>query len=357
MILNNLIFANYLYCFKINLDKIYDIPLQSNETIRFDFVKLGDIKIKTIYIENAGTSTYLIQSISFLNNGLGVFSFSSNPNVPVSLNPSEAIFITLNFQPNKVSKFFDTLLIHFTEPFDFTYSIPIEGTSFIKNFLFIKDTSEFVGTKDFAIPIYLKGDTELSESITLDINFSVCTNSKVFLIEKVSNGNILANNFNNTFQILNLKINNVLFDSSTKVVTYLIGKLLLAEQDTTVITLSNVDSEIPGITFSPENGTLTLKGICVSDISLIDFEKDWVSITVPDLINSDNFKITFEFSSNKERNFVINFYDLLGSLRFSRIFSLEPEVDIPISVLPNGIYQLEILFDKLKYSKKISVTK
>lgn len=357
ILFHNLTFANYFPCIKINLDKVYDRPLQSNETIRFNFVKLGDIKSKTIYVENAGTSTYLIQSISFLNNGLGVFSFSSNPNLPVSLNPNEAIFITLNFQPDRISKFFDTLLIHFTEPFDFIYLIPIEGTSFINNSLFIKDTSEFVGTNNFTIPIYLKGDTELSESINLDFNFSVCTNSKVFFIDRITNGTIIDNTFNNTFQILTLNFNNCLIDSSTKVITYLIGKLLLAEQDTTVITLDNIDSEIPGVTFSTENGTLQLLGICVSDISLIDFENDWVNISVPDLINSENLKIRFEFSSNKERYFVINFYDLLGNLIASEIFSLEPEVVIPISVLPNGIYQLNILFDKLKYSKKISVIK
>lgn len=342
---------------KIIADKYSESITQSNEPIRFNFVRLGNIKRKTIYIENAGTFVYQIQGITFLNNGLGVFTFSSTPSVPVTLLPSEAIYITLNFQPDKINKFYDTLLIKFTEPFDFIYSLPIEGSSIAFNLLYTKDTSEFVGTNNFSVPIFLKGDPELTEGIPLNFTFSVCVNSKLFLIDRISNGTIIENNFNQTFNKLTISTGNIILDSSTKIVTNLIGRLLLSDQDTTIISFDSVELDIPGIYIQTQSGIVSLLGICVSDISLIDFDKNMIKFSVPQVTSFGTLKIQCDYNFSEKRALNVKLFDILGKLVYYKQISLEPEIELPLTYLPSGIYRIEIEDYLTKYSKIISVIK
>lgn len=343
--------------YKIEDEKYSEVITKSNEPIRFNFVRLGDIKSKTIYIENAGTSTYHIQNITFINKGLGVFSYSSTPNVPVNILPSEAIFITLNFQPDKIDKFYDTLLIKFTEPFDFIFPIPIEGSSIAYNLLFAKDTSEFVGTNNFTVPIFLKGDPEITEGIPLSFVLSLCVNSKVFLVDKVSSGIIVENNFVQTSNTLKILIDNIVLDSSTKVVTNLIGKLLLSDQDTTILTLDSIELDIPGVYLQTKNAVISLLAICASNISLIDFDRSLINFSIPEVINLGILKIQCDYIFYEKTLLDVKIFDILGNLVYFNRISLEPEIEIPLNNLSSGTYRVEVTYKSSKYSKIISVLK
>lgn len=352
-------------CYSINTIKLpFDLILlneqkstQNNEPINFNFVRIGDTRSKTFYIENTGINSYSIEKIQFLKNGLGVFSFSANPNPPTTIHPNKSIIVRLYFTPNKIGDFFDTLLIYFNEPFYFVYSIPVEGHSTSKNLIFVKDTSNFVGTANFRVPVLIKGDKNLVEPITINLTLLITTNARIFYIDSILNGKVVEKTRNQTFISYKVNFNPFVLDSSQQTLCTLIGKLFLASQDTTIITLSQTECDVKGIDFETKDGTVETFGICVSNMSLIDFNFDYLDVKLLNEVVSDELQIFLSNSGKNERIVNIELYNLLGTKIFAKTFNVNPEILVPLYNFPTGIYLLIISSENQKYSKLISVLK
>jgi hypothetical protein len=330
---------------------------QANEPIKFNFAKIGDIKYKNFYIENAGNTSYSIEKIIFQNGGYGVFFYSSNPSVPAVISSNESINIILSFNPNIINSFYDTLLIYFKEPFSFIYSVPIEGHSFALSKLIINDTSDFVGSKNFKIPVILKGDQVLIEGIPIELSFFITTNAKVFIIDSISNGFVVDNFVNSSFFTYHIKINNLNLDSSTQIICYLIGKLMVSDQDTTILTISEPSCNIEGLSFEPKNGTIKTYGICVTDISLIKLNFDYVKIEIPDVISLNELPIKILQTQKSPMPSHIVLYNILGQEVKKFDVEINESIYLPLNEIPSGIYKVEIYLEEQKYSKLINVLK
>ncbi|MGC8747947.1 MAG: T9SS type A sorting domain-containing protein [Candidatus Kapaibacteriota bacterium] len=331
--------------------------LFSNEPINFNFVRVGNSKSKFFYIENAGTNTYSIQRIFFQNGGLGVFLFASNPKVPTNIQPGESLNISLIFQPNRIGSFFDTLLIYFNEPFDFVYSLPVEGHSIAYNLIFGKDTSDFIGKNIFKIPFYIKGDPNLVVPININLSFSLTTNAKVYYIDSINNGTVINFSTNGHYITYFVNINNFALDSSQKTLFYTIGKLFLSEQDTTNITISGVSCNENGIFFETSPLKVHTYGICVSNLSLINLNSEYFEVIIPNQIVSENLTIVFETESTPEKFAKIKLYNILGKQAFETELKIQKEFTLPLLNISSGLYKVEITTDYQKYSKIISVIK
>ncbi len=328
---------------------------QNNEPINFNFVRLGQNRTKNFFIENVGRTSYSIEKILFQKGGLNVFLFVSSPKIPAIINPNQSINITLTFQPDRVGSFYDTLLIYFVEPFNFVYSLPIEGHSLCLNTLFIKDTSDFVGTKDFKLPIFIKGDPNLVEALPINFSFLVTSNSKIFYIDSIRNGIIVSKTSKQTYTTYKISLNNFLLDSYQKPICYLIGKLYLSQQDTTIITISEPQCEVAGVDFETVSGILSTYGICITNLSIVDF--DYFSINIPDIINTEELKIFFNQNYEIETWTTIKIYNLLGKEVQNLTLKISNEVSIPLSYISSGIYKVDIQNQYQKYSKIICVYK
>ncbi|MCX7908289.1 MAG: T9SS type A sorting domain-containing protein [Ignavibacteria bacterium] len=330
---------------------------QLNDPINFYYVKIGDTKIKNFYISNAGTTSYSINKIQFQNGGLGVFFFSTTPKIPIVINPNESINITLTFQPDRVQSFYDTLLIFFNEPFNFIYSIPVEGHSTCLNKLFVIDTSYFVGTPNFTIPVLIKGDSNLGESFPIDLSFYITTNAKVFHIDSIRNGSIVERTSHKTFITYKINISNFTLDSTQKEVCYLIGQLFLSEQDTTMLSFYNPQCNVDGIFFETENGKIGTYGICISNISLVNFDTDFIKINIPNQVISNELEIHFNQNREKQNLVSVKIYNSLGKEIIFLTSKTQTKLTIPTNNLSSGIYKVEIITEYQKYSKLISVIK
>ncbi|MEJ5286218.1 MAG: hypothetical protein CH6_2359 [Candidatus Kapaibacterium sp.] len=327
----------------------------SNEPINFNFVRVGNSKSKNFYIENAGTNSYTINRILFQNGGLGVFFFVSTPTVPTIIQPNESLFIYLTFQPDRIGSFYDTLLIYFSEPFNFIYSLPVEGHSSAYNLIFGKDTSDFIGTSIFKVPFFIQGDPNLVTPITTNISLSLTTNAKVFFIDSISNGSITARTTNGPFVTYSIKFNNIILDSSLQFLFYAIGRLFLSEPDTTLLTINDVKTDEQGLFFELKQTRVQAYGICISNLSLIELNLNFVKVDIPSTVVSENLTLNFTKQTNSRENFVLKIYNILGKLIFETEEPITDQVSLPLSFISSGIYKVEILIKNQKYSKIISV--
>lgn len=345
---------SYKFSLDVTLNQSKEKPL-SNDPINFNFVKIGETRFKTFYIENTGTNTYTIEKIQFLNNGLGVFFFSATPKPPTVIYPNNSINILLTFSPNKVGNFYDTLLIFFNEPFYYVYALPVEGHSTSTNFVFIQDTSNFVGIPNFRVPIFVKGDPNLVEAVPVSLSLLITTNAKIYFIDSIENAKISSITRNQSYFSYKINLNNFILDSSQKTLCTLIGRLFLSSQDTAIITLSEIESDIKGINFEAKNGTVTTYGICVSSMSLVNFDFDYTEIKLLNEIVRDELKINFLPKGNKEITATIELFNLLGKEVCKLKVKASGEVIVPLSNLSSGLYRIQISAENQKYSKLISV--
>lgn len=331
----------------------------ANEPINFHFVNIGQLRSKSISIENSGTSSYLIEKVTLQEGGLGVFSLFTSPTVPVQISPNQIINLTLNFLPNRINSFYDTILIYFEEPFRFIYSIPIEGHSKCLNQLFLLDTFGFVGTPNFRIPIFVKGDPNLVEATTVNLSFTVTVNGRVFFVDSVGENSTLTEiEVNQTYLSYKMKVQNLTFDSATKSITYLSGRLFLSEQDTTNVTISEIKCETEGVNFEGTNATIKTLGICNSNLSLVDFIPNYVHIAIPNQIVNDELLIEFFPIKQSSREIAdIRFYNIIGKLVYHVNTELDSRIIIPLTTIPSGIYKTDIFLPNQKYSEIISVVK
>lgn len=332
---------------------------QEFEPINFRFVQVGKSKSKTIYINNSGSNPFRIQSVAFQLGGVGAFSFSANPVPPVVISPNESIFINLGFAPSNISRFYDTLLITFDEPFEFVYTLPIEGTSFSINKIFIQDTSGLIGAKDFQMPIFIKGDSNIEEPVTANLVFSLTFNSSLFGLLSLEQGTIVGQQRNGLFITYDLGFDNIQIDSTTKVLTKIKGLVLLASPDTTTFEIKNIHSDTAGILFDSHNGLFQAIGVCISKTSLVELQEGITDLHIYPIPANETLSIELINNNlNPGETAEIVFCNLLGQLLERTTFELRSNVQtISLSKLTSGVYRLYLFYKERTFSILFSVVK
>lgn len=326
--------------------------------IKFNFVLIGKVKTKYINITNAGANAIKFQKISLAKNAGNVFSFLTSPTPPAFIQPNEKISINLSFQPQTIDSFFNTLIIEFSEPFFFLYEVPIEGYSYLYDTLWINDTSAIIGTNEFLVPIILNGISELEEALNCDLSLDLTFDNSVFSLDNESLLPIQSKTSNHTISNYRLLFENVALDQNQKILSNLIGKVLLGSNSKTTFQLSNVTTNLEGVYIIAKNGNLEVLSTCFSDYSKIELNSE----TIPSDIYpnpAENFiKINFhKFNEKfhpKARIEILNIYGLI-------VKEFEKEVtdglELDISYLPSGLYRFNIKVKNQQYSKQICVIK
>lgn len=332
---------------------------QGFEPINFRFVQVGKDKTKTIYINNSGSNPFVIQSVVFQLGGVGAFSFSTTPIPPVTINPNESIFINLNFAPPSVNQFYDTLLITFNEPFEFVYTLPVEGTSFSINKIFIQDTSALIGTKDFQMPIFIKGDSNLEEPVIANLDFSLMFNSSLFNFLSLEQGTIAGKRQNGFFTTYDLKFDNIQIDSTTKVLTKIKGLVLLAYPDTTTFEIKDMRSDTVGILFDSRNGLFQSMGVCISKTSLVELQEGITDLHIYPIPANETLTIELiNYNLKSSETAEIAFCNLLGQLLEQTTLELHSNVQtISLNKLTSGVYRLYFFYKNQTFTTLFSVVK
>ncbi len=336
-----------------------DKVAQGFEPINFKFAQVGRSKTKTIYINNSGSSPFRIQSIAFQLSGVGVFSFAANPSPPISINPDESIFINLNFSPKSVGQFYDTLLIVFDEPFEFVYALPVEGISFATNKIIIRDTSAFVGAKDFPIPIYIKGDSNIEEPVTTNLTFSLTFDASLFNLVSSEQGIIISKQQNGFFATVDLRFDNIQIDSTTKILTKIKGLVLLGYPDTTTFEIGSIRADTLGVLFDTRNGLFQAQGVCVAKISLIEMQEGITDLIAYPTPASETLTLEFPNYKPKQNEIVeITFCNTFGQIVERTTLEINSNTEtINISKLTSGVYRLLLTYKNQTFSALINVVK
>lgn len=340
-----------------NIKPLATEELLSLAPIKFDFVLTGTSKTKFINITNAGTNAIKVQQVSFANNGLGSFTFVSNPIPPSIIQPKEKITISITFQPLAVNSFFDTLIVEFSEPFFYTYEVPVEGYSYIFDTLWIKDTSAIVGIKDFAIPIFLDGIPSLEEAITCDISFDLYFDNSVFILENENSLPIQSKSQNTTFSTYRLFFTNVVLDKNRKILANLVGKVLLGSSRQTKFEFKNINTSVDGIYIVPKEGTLEAMTTCLSDYSLIEMNTSVFLIDIYPIPTHNYLKINLQSLNQTSHTLLISIMSPFGYKIEEFIDKANGVYELDVSHLPSGIYKLVVFVENQQYSNFFCVIK
>lgn len=361
-------FAFKLLGYEFNIETSFNSKdLNENELlslnpIKFAFVRIGNSKNKYLSITNAGTNIIKVKKIYFLKNGLGSFYFSAIPTPPAFIQPNEKISINLIFQPPSVNAFYDTLIVEFSEPFTFFYEVPIEGYSFLYDTLSIVDTSAFIGTKNLKLPLILAGVANLEESLICDISFDLVIDHSLLTLENENTLPIVSKIVNNTTIIYHFLIPNVTIDQSPKVLTDIFATVLLSPKRTTKIELNNISTNLEGINIVPKNGNFEAFAICLTDYSMIEMGSQITGIDIYPNPISDFLNVSLKSWVSNTSNTPHKIHICIMNLYGSKIFEVVEEttqrnLELDLSNIPTGLYNLIVQVEHQQYSKIISVYK
>ncbi|MFN3269857.1 MAG: T9SS type A sorting domain-containing protein, partial [Candidatus Kapaibacteriota bacterium] len=114
-------------------------------------------------------------------------------------------------------------------------------------------------------------------------------------------------------------------------------------------------TEEQGLFFELKQTRVQAYGICISNLSLIELNLNFVKVDIPSTVVSENLTLNFTKQTNSRENFVLKIYNILGKLIFETEEPITDQVSLPLSFISSGIYKVEILIKNQKYSKIISV--
>lgn len=290
-----------------NISK-YDLKLQTDDVVNFDSVPGNSITTKELNIRNLGKNDFRIKSIRLLNSI--VYKLEIGISFPFNLRNSEELIIKINFSPNDLSTFEDSILIEIDEPCTLQKIIYVKGTSVTNLLVFIPDTIADIGSRNFIIPIYARKLYDFNLPPSLGFEMTLSFDNSFYALNE-NNRFIKSNELAGKIRRLKLEgtVQNIT-TANTKIAE-LIGLVCLGDSDKTPITIDEFNWSNNLMSTRTIDGSLTLKGVCMPDIARV---KPYLTTKLN--IYKENFEQSpiLEVSSELSGAYILSVFNINGDL-------------------------------------------
>ncbi|MDW7997607.1 MAG: choice-of-anchor D domain-containing protein, partial [Bacteroidota bacterium] len=234
-------------------------PLQ----VFFGNVLLGAAARQPLVVNNRGARTIRIDT-AWLQDGRS-FSIVLQPVFPSVLAPSESLTFIVEFQPQHVAIFTDTLRLRMSHPCADERVIALAGSGIapIMTRVWLPDTQASPWDQNVRIPLRFMPNPEGAQLSTHWAELEIAYDPSIFLLRGVSRGRILRYGSVGGLATVALRVEDIPI-STGGTVTELIGDVLLGSQAETPLRILNFlwnDGLLSSQT-RREDGRLRLMGIC-----------------------------------------------------------------------------------------------
>lgn len=268
--------------------------------IDFNRVFIDSIARLSVSIVNMDASEFVIESITFSSNN----NFSHNNILPATVSPGEEYYINLEFKPDDIIRYNDSIFININYPCPLVLSGSISGTGIVTFVAILPDTVAEIGNKDFCINIYGYFETAKNISDSSGFTMSISNLSDVFY----------PNNLDYTF---NLDYVTATINSQTRVTTdlniidYYCGLVMLGENDYSPLKFESIVYHNPNIIVKSIDGSIRTEGICAKNLSkIMSLQRNSVELKSNIITDELNFDLTIK----NPDNILIELYDYTGRL-------------------------------------------
>ena len=311
--------------------KEFQFKLSGNTDLDFGKTKIGTPVSKKLTLKNESNSEIRISKISTKSNS-PTFTFTTNPAIPATLKMNETIEIEISFLPKESKQYQDSLIVETDSPCQNNISSLLKGEAGVKTLVWLPDTSGKVGENDFCISLrsnFVEPYTQ-KLSYSAKIRFSATT----FLPDSIYKSYILG-----TDRFVEMSDSNIsLSENETKLGEFC-GTILLANNDRTPLYIDEFEWSDSGIETDKKDGSLTLTGLCVRNLSRLKLLiKD--EITLSPNPAEDFIEISVGAQGTVPNNSDIRIFNVFGETVKNPTPTLPKGAGLRIDVsgLPSGVY-------------------
>jgi|GEM_PF-3527379 len=308
--------------------------------IDFGRISIDSQDAKSIILTNTSNEQIRIETVR-LKNANTELSISVTPQAPAVLDVGEKITIRINFVPDNFKEYNDSLNIDVSMPCIKSFSSDIKGIGTGEMFVWLPNVSHEVGS-NICIPLFAKLTNKKNINIKTKFNCELKYDCTALLPQ--SNNSISLND-----RIVEFKNINISLSKDTSVIAELCGKVLLANEDTTPLRISEFELDNPYFEIKIKDGNLTMLG-CAIDISrVIKLQQPEINI-YPNPAGKELQIIVRIFEKTQVKIELINNLGITSSEIFDGYMtSGEHFIEFsPNYYISSGTYWVKITFDNSK---------
>ncbi|MFH1051949.1 MAG: T9SS type A sorting domain-containing protein, partial [bacterium] len=299
----------------------------------FGKISIDNKDNKNLILTNKSNESIRIEDVR-LKSGNGELSIIAIPQTPVILDSGEAMTININFEPDYMQEYADSLIIEISEPCEELFSSNVSGIGTGKMLVWLPVLSKEVGY-NICIPLYAK--LMNTKPITLDTKFDTEIRYDATALKPENDYAIVGTN-----RIVDFNNKDLSISKDTNVIAELCGTVLLAKENTTPIFISDFTLSNPYCEIETLDGSLTILG-CSIDISRIMLiEPIEVSLTP----NPGKDEIDLSIKSTYHGQIDIRIYNTLGNLVYTENVNKTADIEhysILLNNFGSGLYFYYIL--------------
>ena len=305
--------------------KEFQFKLSGNTDLDFGKTKIGIPTSKKLALKNESNSEIRISKITTKSNS-PEFTIITNPAIPATLKINETIEIEISFNPKESKHYQDSVIVESDSPPCLNnISSLLKGEAGVKTLVWLPDTSGKVGETDFCIPLR----SNFVESYTQKLSYSakIRFDATAFLPDSIYKSYILG-----TDRFVELSDSNIhLSEKETKLGEFC-GTILLADNDRTPLYIDDFEWSDSGIETEKKDGSLTLTGLCVRNLSRLKL------LITDEITLSPNPAEDYLILNSKIGQGKIEIFSALGI----KLIETEYKEKIDVSELPSGLYFVRV---------------
>jgi hypothetical protein len=348
------------YSFIIN---IIDNKFKISNASDSDFGKLcpGKSIDKTFFIENTGTDTIRLESITPVNTN-GIYSVITMPPLGSEIEPGDTTILIVTFKPLGIRIYDDEILVKTANPCSSEKSFSVLGTGSDKTYITIPDTVCLVGDNNFRLPLYAKLDCASSISGSLSYEAEIKVFADAFAVSE-NNPLVSAKRIENGELIINLKSGDISISDKKTLIGEIAGTILIPNLSINPVDITFFKWNNSLIETDTNGGSLIITGNCHLD-------KKKISAMNPQMLklypNPTDGIIKLETPDNTQTDFSkairsIQVLDCLGRACSKNINkrddflvskNSEPLI-IDISENPSGVYYIIVNVNDWNYIMQV----
>jgi hypothetical protein len=304
--------------------------------IDFGQVLLGSRRSEQISFWNLAVDTIVISDVYVLHDSVTYRLFK--PRDTVRLGFAERYEAVLDFSPDELKFYPDSVVIKIESPCPETKYIKVEGYGSGLAEISMPDTSGTIGVRDFRIPMRANIRKLNEDVIRLTYSAKIKFDADIFLPDILTNGIIRHDTIIDGKRILSISDSNVILSRGVTVLTEISGTVLLGENTKSIIDIYDFQSDNPLLNFEIKDGSIEARAVCMQDISVINIGPA-ASMTISP--NPATDYINIELQNLPDSDYTLKIYSVAGKLMKSlknRIKNGNNTVSLDLADFPTGVY-------------------
>ncbi|MFC2130071.1 T9SS type A sorting domain-containing protein [Bacteroidota bacterium] len=308
------------------------IELSNLTDVNFGRISIDDSDEKTLVITNQSNGQITVNNI-YLKNGTNELELLETPNPPAILDSGDVIAIRIDFNPDNMQGYGDSLIIEISEPCEEILGSSINGDGIGKILVWLPDITSHI---DERICLTLSAKLENNKDIILNAKYNAEIRYDATAFYPDNSYTITG-----AEAVIRLDNRDISVGKDATVIGEVCGLVLLANENLTKLKISNFELSNPYCEVETIDGSLSIFG-CQIDLSRVKLAEPLEVMLSPNPAN-DELILNIKSTDKGEHNiYIYNAQGIeLGNVSWQGN-SVNKKINIDVSSYPIGLYFVNV---------------